>query len=217
MRPRSPPPYGARLCKGWTTAVIIVTATAVAAILFAATSFFSSDGAPTAPTPSHIRRVMANLCMRYGSADELSAVTWSHRGALAPATSIDASRDVTRQLLARGIANFDVDIVAVSSSGNNGNSNGARTSLVVSHPARLQRTTPHVHQNVSAFLSQVGAAFFPPDAPAPRQPLVTIEPKFTDPVLIEQLVREVVRVVGGLTGLSWVARALLDAPLLPLL
>ena len=192
MRPRSPPPYGARLCKGWTT-VIIVTATAIVAILFAATSFFSSNGAPTAPTPSHIRRVMANLCMRYGSADELSAVTWSHRGALAPATSIDASRDVTRQLLARGIANFDVDIVAVSS-------NGARTSLVVSHPARLQRTTPHVHQNVSAFLSQVGAAFFPSNAPAPRQPLVTIEPKFTDPVLIEQLVREVVRVVVVVGG-----------------
>ena len=159
-------------------------------------------------TPHQKRNEMSSiqrLCAKYTHEDELTSFIWSHRAALVGSSvksNVDGSSEVTRHLLKEGISNYDVDISMIKG-------DGADTwSYMVAHPSRLATAVKEHQQGsfqtVGSFLQQIAAKHArllgDADAPARAHPLVSIEPKFSDPTRIRELVQEVVNLAGAMAS-----------------
>jgi hypothetical protein len=112
-------------------------------------------------------------------------------------SDVDGSILITKKLLDAGVSNYDVDI-SLSKSGE----------FKVAHPSRLataveQQQQGHF-QTVGAFLQQIAAKHAhllgDTEVPSRGHPLVSIEPKFSDPVRIRDLVQEVVNLAGTMAA-----------------
>ena len=162
---------------------------------------------------NRINMVMNDLCTKIKHEADLAAIVWSHRAALSHLpNSFDGSVDNMKTLLTSGISNFDVDISIL------GGKDAESVSFYVAHPSRMSsvQNDPRqaAFQSVRPFLTQIAEYHHVTNlqsqkrsnqplphtqfhhtnlTPATRQlrlrPMVTIEPKFTDPVYIQQLVR----------------------------
>ena len=163
--------------------------------------------------------VMNNLCAKIKYESDLAAIIWSHRAALPPQQpnySLDGSIENMKSLLSSGISCFDVDISILD--GEDGTEPISFYVAHPSRLASAHKNPVEGHaafQSVRPFLTQIAEyhhfstlpshdqqkhSHHPQPqphshhtdlTPVTRQlrPMVTIEPKFTDPLRIQQLVR----------------------------
>ena len=167
-------------------------------------------------THNRINTVMDDICAKIKNEADLAAIVWSHRAALSKQpNTVDGSVENMKTLLSNGISNFDVDISILGGEGTESVSFYVAHPSRLSSAQKNTIPKQIAFQSVRPFLSQIDdyhhvsilhssdrqkhstqpqsltSLHHTNRTPTNRQlrPMVTIEPKFSEPLYIQQLVR----------------------------